>query len=304
LNQTATSAYIQSGAKTRNARNNHNICNTDNILYRRISLATIVDIPLYDPVLFGNPLYVWIILILTGAIAIILIAVKTEIIDPLQPVWGFRDAVRNNKPQMLVQGMNGKMWLETVEHVANIFKSMRLPLMWIVTIPVVGQMGKVNTSIVSDDWNIIHNIDIDYAIVEIVHRWNAEQKNIISSMVKEDDDGNIIEYTEDEKLEFARTRMIYNWDSFNTHLMNGDLTRFVPEGVVLPPLRVVNLNEIKIYLPKWDAAHHAGYINQAVAERSKDDEKQGNTMVKYAIISGAILLICAVFSYLIITTAK
>jgi hypothetical protein len=82
------------------------------------------------------------------------------------------------------------------------------------------------------------------------------------------------------------------------------LNKFVPEGVVLPPLRVVNLNEIKIYLPKWDAAHHAGYINQAVAERSKEDEKQGNTMVKYAIISGAILLICAVFSYLIITTAK
>ena len=267
-------------------------------------MATIVDIPLYDPVFFGNPLYVWIILILTGVLAVILIAVKTEIVDPMQPVWGFRNAVRNNKSQMLVQGMNGKMWLETVDHVANIFKSMKLPLMWIVTIPVVGQMGKVNTSIVSDDWNIVHNIDIDYAIVEIVHRWNNEQKNMISAMVKDDGEGNIIEYTEDEKLEFARTRMIYNWDSFNTHLMNGDLNRFVPEGMVLPPLRVVNLNEIKIYLPKWDAAHHAGYINQAVAERTKEEDKQGNTMVKYAIVSGAILLVCAVFAYLIITTAK
>jgi len=241
-------------------------------------MATIVDLPLYEPLVLGLPFYMIIIGGLFVLLMIGLILFKTEVYDQMQPVWGFRHAAASGKPQMIVQGMNGKMWLESVDHVANIFRSLTLPLMWIITVPVSGQMGKVNTSIVSDDWNIVHNIDIDYAIVEIAHAWNIR---------------------EDDKPESDR-EYIHNWDTFSKHLMNGDFKSMMPEGVILPPFRVVDLHELKNYLPKWDAAHHAGYINQEVNNRRKDETKEGVEIVKYAVIAGAILLISAIFAYLII----
>jgi len=241
-------------------------------------MATIVDLPLYEPLVLGLPFYIIIIGGLFVLLMIGLILFKTEVYDQMQPVWGFRHAAASGKPQMIVQGMNGKMWLESVDHVANIFRSLTLPLMWIITVPVSGQMGKVNTSIVSDDWNIVHNIDIDYAIVEIAHAWNVR---------------------EDDKPELER-EYIHNWDTFSKHLMNGDFKSMMPEGVILPPFRVVDLHELKNYLPKWDAAHHAGYINQEVNNRRKDETKEGVEIVKYAVIAGAILLISAIFAYLII----
>ena len=241
-------------------------------------MATIVDLPLYEPLVLGLPFYMIIIGGLFVLLMIGLILFKTEVYDQMQPVWGFRHAAASGKPQMIVQGMNGKMWLESVDHVANIFRSLTLPLMWIITVPVSGQMGKVNTSIVSDDWNIVHNIDIDYAIVEVAHAWNIR---------------------EDDKPESDR-EYIHNWDTFSKHLMNGDFKSMMPEGVILPPFRVVDLHELKNYLPKWDAAHHAGYINQEVNNRRKDETKEGVEIVKYAVIAGAILLISAIFAYLII----
>lgn len=245
-------------------------------------VTPIIDIPLYEPIIFGNPLYIWLLIVMGGIIVLGVVAFKTEVYDAMAPVWGFRESATTGKPQMIVQGMNGKMWLETVDHVANIFRSLTLPLMWIITVPIAGQMGKVNTAIVSDDWNIVHNLDIDYAIVEIAHRWNAREDLI-----------------EDE----TQRAYIHDWDSFSKHLMNGDFKEIIPEGVVLPPFRVVDLHEIKNYVPKWDAAHHAGYINQEVNNRRKEEEKKGTELIKYAIVAGAILLLCAIFSYLIITNA-
>ena len=245
-------------------------------------MATVIDIPLYNPLIMGNPLYLWIILGLGGLLVIGIVAFKTEVYDVMKPVWGFRNAAASGKPQMIVQGMNGKMWLESVDHIANIFKSLSLPLMWIITVPVSGQMGKVNTSIVSDDWNIVHNLDIDYAIVEIAHRWNTNE------LLK----------PEEER------HLVYDWDSFSIHLMNGDFKAMFPEGVTLPPFRIVDLHEIKNYVPKWDAAHHAGYINQEVAKRRADDDKKGTELIRYAIVAGAVLVLCAVFTYLLITNGR
>lgn len=244
-------------------------------------MPTIVDLPLYEPVLMGNPFYLFLILGMGGLLILGIVAFKTEVYDIMQPVWGFRQAAASGKPQMIVVGMNGKMWLESVDHVANIFRSMSLPLMWIITVPIAGQMGKVNTAIVSDDWNIVHNQDIDYAIVEIAHAWNVR---------------------EDTKPEEQR-QYVFNWDTFNAHLMNGDFNAIMPKGVTLPPFRVVDLHELKNYLPVWDAAHHAGYINQEVNNRRKDDDKGGADFIKFAIVAGGILLICAVFAYLIIQQA-
>jgi hypothetical protein len=245
-------------------------------------MVTVVDIPLYEPLIMGNPFYLIVIMGMGALIILGLVAFKTEVYDIMQPVWGFRAAASSGKPQMLIQGMNGKMWLETVDHVANIFRSLTLPLMWIITVPVAGQMGKVNTSIVSDDWNIIHNIDIDYAIVEIVHNWNAR---------------------EDTKPEGER-EYIHNFDTFNYHLMSGNLIEMYPQGVTLPPFRVVDMHEIKNYLPKWDAAHHAGYINQEVANRRKDEDKKGTELIKYAVVAAACVGIVFVLGYIMITNAR
>jgi hypothetical protein len=244
-------------------------------------MATIVDLPLYEPLVFGLPFYMVLIVILGGLLLLGIIAFKTEVYDMMQPVWGFRASAASGKPQMIIQGMNGKMWMESVDHVANIFRSLTLPLMWIITVPIAGQMGKVNTAIVSDDWNIVHNQDIDYAIVELAHAWNER---------------------EEAKPESER-KMIHDWDSFSKHLMNGDFKEMMPEGVILPPFRVVNLNEVKNYLPKWDAAHHAGYINQEVNNRRNDDKKEGMELIKFAVIAAGILLIGAVGAYLIISKA-
>ena len=125
-------------------------------------MVTVVDLPLYEPVLLGNPFYLWLILGMGGILLLAGLAFKTEVYDMMQPVWGFRASAASGRPQMIIQGMNGKMWMESVDHVANIFRSLSLPLMWIITVPIAGQMGKVNTAIVSDDWNIVHNQDIDY----------------------------------------------------------------------------------------------------------------------------------------------
>lgn len=242
----------------------------------------VVDIPLYEPMILGNPFYLIVIMGLGAIIVLGAIAFKTEVYDIMRPVWGFRDSAASGKPQMIVQGMNGKMWLETVDHVANIFRSLTLPLMWIITIPVAGQMGKVNTSIVSDDWNIIHNLDVDYAIAEIVHNWNTAE-----------------ELKPEEERQY-----IHDWDTFNYHLMIGNLAQMYPKGVTLPPFRVVDLHEIKAYLPKWDAAHHAGYINQEVANRRKDEDKKGTELIKYAVVAGAVVVLCCVFGYILLSNAR
>jgi len=57
-------------------------------------------------------------------------------------------------------------------------------------------------------------------------------------------------------------------------------------------------------VPKWDAAHHAGYINQEVAKRRADDDKKGTELIRYAIVAGALLVLCAVFAYLLITNGR
>jgi hypothetical protein len=243
----------------------------------------IVTIPLWEPVIMGNPLYIWLILGMGAMIVIGLVAFKLEIYDRLQPVWGFRYAAVSNTPQAIIRGMSGKIWLAPVKSVAGIFTAMGLPLKWIQTAPSQGQLGIVNTIEVSDDWNIVHNVDINYAIVEAAHTWNETWLKTH----KESDEG-----------------YIYDWDSFEKHLMNGDLDSMFPTGIKLPPIRNVDLHEIRKYLPKWTASHHSGYINAELEKRKVEDDDKGKTLLTYAIIAGGVILICAVLAYLILSLPK
>jgi len=243
----------------------------------------IVTIPLWDPVFMGNPFYIWLILIL-GAIIIFMLALfKLEVYDRLEPVWGYRMASIHNIPQAIVRGMSGKIRLLPVTEVAGIFSAMGLPLKWIQTVPSQGQLGKVNTIEVADDWNIVHNTDIDYAIVEAVHKWNEEWKKTHA----DNDDG-----------------YIYDFDSFDVHLMNGDLDTMFPRGVKLPPFRNVDLHEIRRYLPKWTASHHSGYITAELDKRKKEDDGKGSDLFKWALLAGAAILGSAVLGYIILSLPK
>ena len=246
-------------------------------------------IPLYNPVTFGMPLYFIIIIIEFAIIMLGLIVFWQYIYEPMKPVWGFRAASLSNKPQSIVHGMNGQIWLEATEYIAGLFRSLGLPLMWIITAPVSGQMGRVATTELSDDWNIVHNIDIDYAIVEIVSRYNAYAQEQNPEMAA------------DELI--GKNLVIYDFKSFNEKLMDGTLDSFCPAGVKLPPFRVVDLDEVRRYLPKWNASHFAGYINQEVAKRIKEDTNKHSDMMKTAMICGAIILVCSIMAYLIISSA-
>jgi hypothetical protein len=243
-------------------------------------VADIIALPLYEPIVAGLPFYIVLLMFMGMFIVLILIAFWTEVYVPLKPVWGFRSASKNNVPMTIVTGMNHKIWFEATEYIAGIFKSLELPLMWILTsTTAAGQMGKVNTTFVGDDWNIVHDQDIDYAIVYAVNKWNETHA--------EGTEGNI-----------------FDFDSFNAHLMSGDLDASFPEGIKLPPFRVVDTHEIRRYLPKWTAAHHAGYINQEVAKRETKDKDEGKKLMMFAIGAGvAVIALCAI-GYMIITTAK
>jgi hypothetical protein len=232
---------------------------------------------LYEPIIAGQPFY----LILIGFMGLIIvfgaILVYTEIYVRMKPVWPYKSADRDNTPITIITGMNHKIWMDTTEYVAGIFKSLELPLMWILTsTTAAGQMGKVNTIFCGDDWNIVHDQDIDYAIVYAARNWNEK-------------------YPE---------QLIKDWETFELHLMNGDLDQMFPEGIKLPPFRVVDTHEIKRYLPKWAASHHAGYINQEVAKRENKDKDADKKGLYMAIGAGAIFIIVCALGYMLITSAK
>jgi hypothetical protein len=243
---------------------------------------TLVAIPFYEPVTMGFPMYIWIIIGLVVAIIFMLLAFKTEVYDRMQPVWGFRAASSGNKPLAIVNGMSGKIWMETVENIGNIFESMNLPLKWILTVPSQGQFGKANTIYLCDDLNTTINLDIDYALVAAAEAWNE------------------IEALKPE----AEQEILYDWNTFEKPLMDGRLDALFPDGIKLPPIRVINFNDIRRLHPKWMPAHHSGYINAKIAERTEGEEKDGKTFLKFVVIGGIFLIICCAFSYLILSMIK
>jgi hypothetical protein len=258
----------------------------DALTTEQIVYQVLQAVPLYNPVIAGIPFYIVMLIFMGGALIFGGIAFWQYVYEPMKPVWGFRTAALGNKPQSIIHGMNGQIWLESTEYIAGLFRSLGLPLMWIITAPVSGQMGKVSTLEMSDDWNIVHNIDIDYAIVEIVHRFNEDAK------AKNPDS------TYDDLVKSGL--VIHDYKTFEKKLMDGTLDAFIPKGITLPPFRIVDLHEVRRYLPKWTAAHFAGYINQEVAKRMKKDDDAGKDLMKWGIIAAGLILLAAVFAFLIL----
>lgn len=251
--------------------------------------ATIVDVPYYDPVIMGNPFYMIAIYALLFFLAVGGLLFYTEVYTRMKEVWGYRDAAASGKPMAIVRGMSGKIWMETVDYVANVFKSINLPLAWIITAPVNGQIGKVNTIDVSDDWNIVHNVDIGFAIQYSAEKWNE-------LILKNNPD------KDPEKMD-----LIVDWDTYNYHLLNGDMKELFPHGIVLPPFRIIDFREIGRYLPKWKASHFSGYLNQEVEKRmqkKKEDEESAKKMAMWLAAGGLAFLICCTLGYLLLSSPQ
>jgi hypothetical protein len=241
------------------------------------SMADIGLPPLYEPVISGFPFYIILLVFAAMFLGFGLLAFYTEVYVKMKPVWGFRSAVANSTPLAIITGMNHTIWMESIEYVAGIFRSLDLPLMWILTSKTAaGQMGgKVNTIFLGDDWNIVHDQDIDYAIVYAARKWNEEHPD----------------------------KYIKDWETFELHLMNGDLDQMFPEGIKLPPFRIVDTTEIQRYLPKWAAAHHAGYINQEVAKRENKDKEVDKKGFYLMILGGLIIVALCAIGYMILKSA-
>lgn len=242
--------------------------------------SVFANVLLYEPVIAGNPFYIWVIMGLVVMLMFGLAIFKLEVFDRMAEVWGYRDACLNKTPLAIIIGMSGKIWMKSVESIAGIFTAMGLPLKWIQTAPTQGQLGVCNTIIVSDDFNIVHNVDIDYAIVHAVHQWN--EKN------PEGTDG-----------------FIYDYETFEEHLMNGDLDAMFPEGVVLPPFRRVNLHEIRKYLPVWTASAHSGYIQAELDKNKPDKDEEGSKRIMLYLLAGGVgIVICSIIAYMIVMQAS
>lgn len=242
--------------------------------------SVFANVPLWEPYIFGNPFYIWVIMFLVAFMFMMFAAFKLEVYDRLEPVWGHREASFRNVPEAIVRGMSGKIWIMPVDSVAGIFSAMGLPLKWIQTAPTQGQLGKVNVIEIEDSWNIVHNVKIDLAIVESAHKWNDE-------------------WAKTHKL--GDPGFIYDWESYESHLMNGDLEGLMPEGVKLPPISCVDFHEIRKYLPKWTASNHAGYIAAELEKRKpEEDANKGRTILIYAMAAATIIIVACAIGYVIL----
>jgi len=280
-------------------------------------MAPIIDVPFYDPVVLGNPAYIWIMMIEAIIIFAIVMLGYTEIYQRMEPVWGYRDASQSGKTLAIVRGTSGKMWMEPVENVAGIFQAIGAPLKWILTAPVSGQFGKVNAIDVSDDWNIVHNVDIDYAILIAIRAHNADIESkypleITEEYLKVDpldpQEGDQQAETRESRRLFnykmQQENLIYDYPTFEKHIMNGDLQHRFPNDIVLPPLRIISFKEIQRYLPKWKASHMAGYLNEMVARRAKpEDVESAKKAAMWLAAGGIIFLTCCALGYILITSA-
>lgn len=86
--------------------------------------------------------------------------------------------------------------------------------------------------------------------------------------------------------------------------MDGSLDKFFPEGFKMPPFRIVQMDEIRKYRPKWQAGHTAGYLNAKKEERIGDvDDKQKQFL--YYVIAGILgLVIVTAICYMWLTNVK
>lgn len=258
-------------------------------------MPTLVDVPFYEPVIMGSPLYIWIMSILAFLLVMGAFGVYSEIYMRMREVWGFRDASASGKPMAIIRGSAGKILFETVDYVANVFKAINLPLSWIVTAPVSGQLGKVNVIDVSDDWNIVTNVDIGWAIQYSAESWNLRQIEQNKEL--------------EHPLPIEDLPLIIDWQTYQLHLMNGDLERMFPQGVILPPFRIIDFTEQRRYLPRWSASHFAGFINREVERRLEQlkattDVEGAKRVMMYLMAGGGVFLVCCALGYLILRMAE
>jgi hypothetical protein len=242
----------------------------------------------FDTPIIGAPLFFWVgiaIMVLDVLAGIWVIYVWYWVMNPVR---GYFDAAWNHKPMGKLVSKTRKVKLITLEYLAKIYQNTGLNLAWILTSDTAVQnWGGVPTIDIFDDWGITEDVNLDSAIHLLVEKWNEKES--------------VRELKEKE----TRNLIVTNKD-FDKHLLNGDLDSIcVDHKIVLPPLRFIDIEQIKRYRAheKMDASAHYGLIRSEVERAKKDEVGKTNTALWVGMGVMGFILVASILGYFFLSSA-
>jgi len=243
----------------------------------------------FDTPIIGAPLFFWLGVIWFVISALLGIWVIYAWYWVMNPVRGYFAAAWSHKAMARLVSKTRKVKLITLEHLAKIYMSTGLSLAWIITSDTaVMNWGGVPSVDAFDDWGIIEDVNLDSAIHTLVESWNEKEKT--RELVGDKDSRQFIVTSRD----------------FDRHLLNGDLDSICKDHkIVLPPLRVVDIEQIKRYraYEKMDASAHYGFIQSEVARAKADEIKKTNTALWLGIGVMGFILVASILGYFFLSSA-
>jgi hypothetical protein len=243
----------------------------------------------FDTPIIGAPLFFWIGVawfVMNVLVGIWVIYVWYWVMNPVR---GYFSAAWNHKPMGRLVSKTRKVKLITLEYLAKIYQNTGLSLAWILTSDTaVMNWGGVPTLDVFDDWGIAEDVNLDSAIKILADDWNEREEK--RELAGKDD---------------RRDLIVTNKD-FDRHLLAGDFDQICKDHkVVLPPLRIIDLEQIKRYRAheKMDASAHYGFIQSEVARAKADEIKKSNTALWLGIGVMGFILVSSILGYFFLSSA-
>lgn len=229
----------------------------------------------FDTLIGGLPLYFWMMFI--GVVFfVIMMAYNWYCWSTVEAVSGHYDAARKNIPEAIKITKNRRMKLVPAVYADQIFEWENPEEIekWHLTSPlVVGQLGRVNTSILVDYHDWVDDPIINESIKVAAEMWNE----------KHPDD------------------QIHHFTKYMAYRTKGLLEDMSPEGIKVPAYFWVDWAAQEQYLPKQrDAASFGGYLRREAAKlKSGDNEEKknyGTWILGGCVIIGVLIL---VFSFMV-----
>jgi hypothetical protein len=256
----------------------------------------------FDQLYLGAPLYIWIMVfgtILFAAFFVYVVYIRYWI---LPPVWGYKIAYSDGKPVGFVISRTRKCKLLALKYISKVFEALDLPYAWLLTsTEATFSIGGVSCLICNDDWGIIRNPDLESAVRILKDRYNDGWTK---------PDGTVVPGLEmDKRFDAKSDRGAF--DRFMAFLMSDEVYNYLDSdgmvaGVKLPPLRVVNLWDIKQYLASvdaMDASSHEGLIRAEVERRVKEQLGKGPNTAYWFVGGGVLLMVIFILGFVFLQGA-